>query len=88
MIMVHAPAAEKKAVEEGWATRRFLIGSNGFFIVGPADDPAKVSEVKIAADAFARIADNALMFGGLDLWDQAGGAMAMQEHFVTVSKTS
>jgi len=34
MIMVHAPAAEKKAVEEGWATKRMLIGSNEFYIVG------------------------------------------------------
>jgi tungstate transport system substrate-binding protein len=30
MIMVHAPAAEKKAVEDGWATKRTLIGSNEF----------------------------------------------------------
>ena len=34
MIMVHAPAAEKKAVEDGWAIKRTLIGSNEFFIVG------------------------------------------------------
>ncbi len=32
------------------------------------------------------ILDNAFMPGGLELWDQAGGAMAMQEHFVTVRK--
>jgi thiosulfate reductase / polysulfide reductase chain A len=32
------------------------------------------------------VADNAMMPGGLDKWDQAGGAMAMQEYFVTVSK--
>ena len=41
MIMVHAPAAEKKAVEERWATKKTLIGSNEFFIVGPPDDPAE-----------------------------------------------
>ncbi len=28
MVMVHAPAAEKKAVDEGWAANRILIGSN------------------------------------------------------------
>ncbi len=56
MIMVHAPAAEKKAVEEGWAVDRTLIGSNEFFIVGPATDPAKIAEAKSAADAYARIA--------------------------------
>ncbi len=57
MIMVHAPAAEKKAVEEGWGTKRVLIGSNEFFIVGPADDPAKISDAKSAEDAYTRIAN-------------------------------
>ncbi len=32
------------------------------------------------------MADNDLMVGGLALWDQAGGAMALQEHFITVRK--
>jgi tungstate transport system substrate-binding protein len=36
MIMVHAPKAEKQAVQDGWAANRVLIGSNEFFIVGPA----------------------------------------------------
>ncbi len=56
MIMVHAPAAEKKAVQEGWATDHTLIGSNEFFIVGPANDPAKIAEAKSAVDAYRRIA--------------------------------
>lgn len=56
MVMVHAPAAEKKAVKEGWATHRVLIGSNEFFIVGPLDDPAQVGQAGSAADAYARIA--------------------------------
>jgi tungstate transport system substrate-binding protein len=56
MIMVHAPAAEKQAVADGWATRRILIGSNEFYIVGPKDDPAKIASAKSAADAYARIA--------------------------------
>ena len=30
IVMVHAPAAEKKAVQEGWAIKRTLIGSNEF----------------------------------------------------------
>jgi thiosulfate reductase/polysulfide reductase chain A len=32
------------------------------------------------------IADNAFMTGGLDLWDQAGGGLALQEHFVSLKK--
>ena len=34
------------------------------------------------------MADHELMVGGLDLWDPAGGAIALQEHFVTVRKAS
>ncbi|MBE0616999.1 MAG: substrate-binding domain-containing protein [Proteobacteria bacterium] len=56
LIMVHAPAAEKKAVQEGWAVKRTLLGSNEFYIVGPAVDPARIAEAKSAADAYARIA--------------------------------
>ncbi len=56
MIMVHAPAAEKKAVEDGWAVKRTLIGSNEFFIVGPPDDPAKISQAASAAEAYSKIA--------------------------------
>jgi tungstate transport system substrate-binding protein len=57
MIMVHAPSAEKKAVDDGWAVKRLLIGSNEFFIVGPPDDPAKIAEAKSAVDAYTRIAN-------------------------------
>ncbi len=32
------------------------------------------------------LADNRFMKDGLDIWDPAGGAVAYQEHFVTVSK--
>jgi tungstate transport system substrate-binding protein len=56
LIMVHAPAAEKKAVQEGWAADRTLIGSNEFYIVGPAGDPAKIADAKSALDAYRRIA--------------------------------
>jgi len=56
MIMVHAPAAEKKAVADGWANGRVLIGSNEFFIVGPAADPAKIATAKSATEAYQKIA--------------------------------
>ena len=32
------------------------------------------------------LADNNFMSGGLTVWDQAGGAIAYQEHFVKVEK--
>jgi tungstate transport system substrate-binding protein len=56
VVMVHAPAAEKKAVQEGWAIKRTLIGSNEFYIVGPKDDPAGIKGAKSAADAYGKIA--------------------------------
>ena len=56
IIMVHAPATEKKAVKEGWAIKRSLIGSNEFYIVGPKNDPAGISSATSAADAYLKIA--------------------------------
>jgi tungstate transport system substrate-binding protein len=83
MIMVHAPVGEKKAVEEGWATKRMLIGSNEFFIVGPPADPAKIVESKNAADAYSKIASARQKFFSrgdssgthkkeMDIWKKAG----------------
>jgi len=56
VALVHAPAAEKKAVQEGWAVKRTLIGSNEFYIVGPKDDPASIKQAQTAAEAYAKIA--------------------------------
>lgn len=62
VVMVHAPAAEKKAVEEGWAIERRLIGSNEFFLVGPASDPAGVATAEGIAAAYKRIAESEALF--------------------------
>lgn len=56
VIMVHAPAAEKKAVSEGWAINRTVLGANEFFIVGPKSDPAGISKAKTAVEAYVMIA--------------------------------
>ncbi len=56
VALVHAPAAEEKAVAEGWAANRTLFGSNEFYIVGPKNDPAGIAEAESAADAYARVA--------------------------------
>ena len=41
----------------------------------------------VESRAFGKgLADNRFMQGGLDVWDPAGGGIAMQEHFVNVSK--
>ena len=83
MIMVHAPAAEKKAVQDGWATKRTLLGSNEFFIVGPATDPAKIAEAQNALDAYNRISKAQAKFFSrgdnsgthkkeMSIWEKAG----------------
>lgn len=56
LVLVHAPAAEKKAVQEGWAAKRTLMGSNEFYLVGSADDPARVAGAQGVMDAYRRIA--------------------------------
>ncbi|MBI5585347.1 MAG: substrate-binding domain-containing protein [Deltaproteobacteria bacterium] len=56
VILVHAPEAEKKAVQEGWAVHRTLIGYNEFFLVGPPGDPAEITGSASAAEAFRRMA--------------------------------
>jgi tungstate transport system substrate-binding protein len=83
MIMVHAPQAEKQAIQEGWATKRALIGSNEFFIVGPASDPAKITQAKSAVDAYQKVAAAKGKFFSrgdnsgthkkeMDIWQKAG----------------
>jgi tungstate transport system substrate-binding protein len=83
MVMVHAPAAEKQAVQEGWAIKRTLIGSNEFYIVGPKDDPAGIGKAKSAAEAYKKIAEAEAKFFSrgdnsgthkkeMDVWKNAG----------------
>jgi len=62
MVMVHAPVAEKKAVKEGWATMRTLLGSNEFYIVGPESDPAGINKAESAKDAYAMISKARVKF--------------------------
>ena len=83
VVMVHAPQAEQIAVGQGWAVRRTLVGSNEFYIVGPADDPAGVRSASTAAQAYRKIAEQrAKFFSRADnsgthkremaIWRQAG----------------
>ena len=44
-------------------------------------------KLPVESRAFGKgVADQELMKGGIEIWDQAGGAVAMQEHFVSVKK--
>jgi tungstate transport system substrate-binding protein len=94
MIMVHAPAAEKKAMEDGWAIKRTLIGSNEFFIVGPPEDPAKISEAKSVGEAYSKIAAAKAKFFSrgdnsgthkkeLEVWQKSGISPSGEWYLVT-----
>jgi tungstate transport system substrate-binding protein len=83
MIMVHAPDGVNKAIAEGWATGRTLIGSNEFYIVGPKADKAKIQSASSGADAYTKIAKTQANFISrgdksgthqkeMDIWKKAG----------------
>ena len=61
-ILVHSRAAEDKFVDEGFGTHRREVMYNDFVLIGPATDPASISEVKTDAAAFRAIADHKAIF--------------------------
>jgi len=56
VLLVHSPTAEKKFIAEGYGINRRLIMHNDYIIVGPPDDPAKIKGLKLASEAFKKIA--------------------------------
>jgi tungstate transport system substrate-binding protein len=56
VVLVHAPALEKKYVEDGKLFNRRLVMYNDFIVIGPAADPAKIRGERRAAAALAKIA--------------------------------
>lgn len=62
VLLVHAPASEKKLVDNQTAINYQLVMHNDFIIVGPADDPAGVKATKSSADAFKAIAAKQAVF--------------------------
>ncbi len=65
VLLVHSPAAEKEYVDGGHAdeTGRLDVMYNDFVILGPKDDPSKVSKSnKDAVAAFKTIADKKATF--------------------------
>jgi tungstate transport system substrate-binding protein len=62
VVLVHAPAAEKKFVAEGYGEKRYPVMYNDFVIIGPANDPAGITMASNAAEAMQRIADQSAAF--------------------------
>jgi tungstate transport system substrate-binding protein len=61
VLLVHAPASEKKLVDTGVAINYQLVMHNDFIIVGPAVDPAKIKG-KTAVDAYKAIDASGAVF--------------------------
>ena len=85
MVLAHAPPAERKAVADGWVKGRNLIGSNEFWILGPANDPAKIASAVDAADAFKRIQDSGAKF--VSRGDNSGTHQKENEIWKAASRT-
>jgi tungstate transport system substrate-binding protein len=62
VVLAHAPALEKKYVEDGKMLDRRLVMYNDFVIIGPPEDPAKIKGMKKAADALKAIAASRARF--------------------------
>ncbi len=87
LVLVHAPAAERTFVDQGYGERRFPVMFNDFVLVGPQDDPVDVRGADSVAGALRRIADAHGLFVSrgddsgthkkeLGLWRLAGMAPA------------
>jgi tungstate transport system substrate-binding protein len=85
MVLAHAPPAERKALADGWAKGRNLIGSNEFWILGPANDPAKIASATDAVDAFKRIQDSGSKF--VSRGDNSGTHQKENEIWKVASRT-
>jgi tungstate transport system substrate-binding protein len=83
VLLVHSPAAEKKFVAEGYGINRRIIMHNDFVIVGPPGDSAKIKGVKLASEAFKKVASAGALFLSrsdksgthvkeMDIWKAAG----------------
>jgi tungstate transport system substrate-binding protein len=62
VVLVHAPALEKKFVEEGKMRNRRLVMYNDFVIIGPENDPARIKGMTFAAQAMKAIAQTGSRF--------------------------
>ncbi|GAB4306839.1 MAG: substrate-binding domain-containing protein [Methanobacteriaceae archaeon] len=55
LVIVHDKKREIEFVEEGFGTKRYPFAYNYFYILGPADDPAKIKGMDNATQAFDMI---------------------------------
>lgn len=70
VLLVHARAQEDEFMRAGHGVRREEVMYNDFVIVGPASDPAGISGMSSAAEAFEKIAETQSLFISRD--DESG----------------
>lgn len=58
VLVVHAPPAEQKLIDGGFAIERTTFMHNTFVVVGPEDDPAEIAQSDDVLDAFRKIAES------------------------------
>lgn len=66
VLLVHAPASERKWMDAGHGIDRRLVMYNDFVVIGPSGDPAGVSGSPVAEDVMRKIA------GSGSLWISRG----------------
>lgn len=57
LLLVHAPEAEARFVEAGYALRRSPVLINGYVIAGPRADPARIRGSASPSEVFATLAE-------------------------------
>lgn len=62
VVLVHAPALERRYVAEGLFVRRRLVMSNDFVVVGPAEDVAGLRGRASLAEVFRRLGEGRVPF--------------------------
>jgi len=62
LILVHAPGAEKKFVDEGSGIEREPVMHNDFVIVGPENDPVGLNSAKNIQEAMSILMQNKSVF--------------------------
>ncbi|MCF8030782.1 MAG: substrate-binding domain-containing protein, partial [Desulfohalobiaceae bacterium] len=81
-LLVHAPKAEKRYVDNGYGVDRTKVMYNDFIIIGPEEDPAGIKGMEVTkalsrieaedADFASRGDDSGTHKNELQLWQAAG----------------
>ena len=82
LILVHCPQLEIEFLKGGFGANRKTIFYNDFVVVGPAQDPARIKNLKSAGEVFKAIAKKGSVFVSrgndsgthhkeLEIWGQA-----------------